>query len=626
MFAILTLVVLLQVSTWLQIDRLSGAQQSITTTSFPLLDESQQFARITAQVLTNTALLENDLIVEDLTALRAQYLRNEQTANDILDEIADKFPDKSITVAFEANRQAFEQTNDQLFANQFEQRAQEQGILSLQTVLIAKAKVLEDLLDQMLVRTTTRLLAEAPRRTDNPTFNPAVLEAYLTFASEVETLNTLKGNAFGISNLLGNLPLGGAIDELDKNVRFQIRSFSQSLILLRDGPERRTLARTANEINELLTRPDGLIARLAENRTSRKEFNRLKRDQADAVKTLDTSADQIVAAVTATFNVDILRAAGIARSIVFIGLAATGLVIAGILLVNHYVIRRQISARFTRLTEDVLAISRGDYARHIRVAGSDEIGDIARSLDVFKGQAAELQRSNDELERFACVAAHDLRSPLQAIQDLALWTLEDERENLPAGCIENLELMIKRSSRLSALQTDLLTYAKASDIDTSVATFMLRQEVEKLSDMLDPQNKFNIRLEGDPGTITTYALPARQILLNLITNAIKHHDKGEGQIIVRYENNGLAHKLTVEDDGPGIEPRFQEKIFELFKTLQSRDVVEGSGLGLALVTKLVERLGGTLSVHSEAPGQRGSKFVFEIADLGSASEPEGVAA
>lgn len=626
MFAILTLVVLLQVSTWLQIDRLSGAQQSITTTSFPLLDESQQFARITAQVLTNTALLENDLSVEDLTALRAQYLRNEQTANDILDEIADKFPDKSITVAFEANRQAFEQTNDQLFANQFEQRAQEQGILSLQTVLIAKAKVLEDLLDQMLVRTTTRLLAEAPRRTDNPTFNPAVLEAYLTFASEVETLNTLKGNAFGISNLLGNLPLGGAIDELDKNVRFQIRSFSQSLILLRDGPERRTLARTANEINELLTRPDGLIARLAENRTSRKEFNRLKRDQADAVKTLDTSADQIVAAVTATFNVDILRAAGIARSIVFIGLAATGLVIAGILLVNHYVIRRQISARFTRLTEDVLAISRGDYARHIRVAGSDEIGDIARSLDVFKGQAAELQRSNDELERFACVAAHDLRSPLQAIQDLALWTLEDERENLPAGCIENLELMIKRSSRLSALQTDLLTYAKASDIDTSVATFTLRQEVEKLSDMLDPQNKFNIRLEGDPGTITTYALPARQILLNLITNAIKHHDKGEGQIIVRYENNGLAHKLTVEDDGPGIEPRFQEKIFELFKTLQSRDVVEGSGLGLALVTKLVERLGGTLSVHSEAPGQRGSKFVFEIADLGSASEPEGVAA
>ena len=107
---------------------------------------------------------------------------------------------------------------------------------------------------------------------------------------------------------------------------------------------------------------------------------------------------------------------------------------------------------------------------------------------------------------------------------------------------------------------------------------------------------------------------------------MKHHDKGEGTITVAYEKGEATHKITIEDDGPGIEPRFQQKVFELFKTLQSRDVVEGSGLGLALVNKLIARIGGRLTMQSDAPNERGCKFTFEIADTGTAIHNKGVAA
>lgn len=615
MFAIAVFVMMLQASTWLQIHRLSEAQASITTTSVPLLDKSQEFARLTSRVLAKTALLENDLTREELLELREQYFEDERRAEAVLSEMAATFVDESITLAFRANRDAFKAATDRLFENQFQQRDQEQQIAEITGSLLSETLALEDMLDRLLIQVTTSLLINARNGTETANSDPKLRNAYLEYAAEIETLNTLKGTIFGISNLLRNPPTEGGVEDFDKSIRFRIRSLSQSLILLPEGQERTQLARRTNTINEMLTASGGLVEQLAENLETRGSFNRLKREQATALERLDASADQIVDSATSIFNVDIATASAISRSIIWTGLIVTIAVALGILVVNHHMIRRLISARFTILTEDVLAISGGDYEREITVAGSDEIGDIAKALDVFKNQAAELKRSNADLERFAYVAAHDLRSPLQAIQDLAIWTLEDEREALSEECIENLELMIKRSSRLAALQTDLLTYAKVSDMDTSIAAFSLKSEVDKLADMLDPNNHFDIQLVGDPGLITTYALPTRQILLNLLTNAIKHHDRNQGSIVVRYDHAGEAHRLTVEDDGPGIEPRFQEKIFELFKTLKSRDLVEGSGLGLALVSKMIERLDGTLTVHSDAPERRGSRFVFEIADL-----------
>ena len=101
-----------------------------------------------------------------------------------------------------------------------------------------------------------------------------------------------------------------------------------------------------------------------------------------------------------------------------------------------------------------------------------------------------------------------------------------------------------------------------------------------------------------------------QVLRNLIGNAIKHHDKQRGEVIVSAETTGDLVELIVRDDGPGIAPEFHEKIFQLFQTLKRRDEVEGSGMGLAIVRKLVERQNCQISVQSQGNGT-GTQFRFQ---------------
>jgi len=630
MFFVVLFVAMFQTTVGFQLLRLSGLQASINQNSVPLLHETQKFARLTTQVLSQTVLLENDLTREELTELRQAYEDNRQRVDRVFRNLLSIGLAEDVASEFQISRRTFSRINEELFSNQFFQRSQEDAISQARAELLKVTLDMKDELDRLLVRWTTRMMAPAgPYIFDTDNESDRVrsdLSRYLIFAGEIEVLNTLRSNVLDISSMLEHSSIGQDFDVLEANLHYRLRSIGQSLILLDNNDERARLAKFAAKIRDLLAKDDGFVVLLRKNDATRTRFNQVKRSQAAAVGEIDKQTEQVVAEANERFEHQVLSAATITRTIMWIGFATTAFVLIGIYFVNGTVIRKQIGERFTKLTEDVVAISAGDYSRKIRVRGHDEIGAIANALDVFKGQAGELQRSNAELEKFAYVAAHDLRSPLDAIRDLARWTLEDERAQLSDTCIQNLELIVKRSLRLSALQSDLLTYAKVSEIDATVETFELADTVEKLADLLDPNSNFNIQLIGDPGVITTFGLPTRQILLNLVTNAIKHHDKESGNISIYYEKSETCHKFTVEDDGPGIEPRYQAKIFELFKTLQSRDKVEGSGLGLALVSKLIERLDGRLSVYSDAPDKRGAKFIFQVADMADARGVPAVAA
>jgi signal transduction histidine kinase len=128
-------------------------------------------------------------------------------------------------------------------------------------------------------------------------------------------------------------------------------------------------------------------------------------------------------------------------------------------------------------------------------------------------------------------------------------------------------------------------------------------------ELLNPPAHIQIRVEGEPPVIVTASTQLEQVLRNLIGNAIKHHDKRRGEVIVTAERVGEFVQFVVRDDGPGIPPKFHEKIFELFQTLKRRDDVEGTGMGLAIVKKLVERQNCHITVHSRGNGT-GSEFHF----------------
>lgn len=219
----------------------------------------------------------------------------------------------------------------------------------------------------------------------------------------------------------------------------------------------------------------------------------------------------------------------------------------------------------------------------------------------------ELERSNKELAAFAYVASHDLRSPLRGIAQLSEWIAEDMPGGVPEEIQGHLHLMRSRVSRMERLLDDLLAYSRIGRIEGEVAEANVGAICREAFDLFAPPPGFRLELAPGLPVFRTLATPLTQVLHNLIGNAIKHHDRAEGVISVRVRRVAGGYAFAVADDGPGIPPEYHERIFGLFQTLKPRDAVEGSGMGLALVRKVVEIYGGAVGVRSEG---RGTVFEF----------------
>jgi PAS domain S-box-containing protein len=224
-------------------------------------------------------------------------------------------------------------------------------------------------------------------------------------------------------------------------------------------------------------------------------------------------------------------------------------------------------------------------------------------------QRLELERSNADLEEFAYVASHDLKAPLRAISHLVEWISEDIEVTASTETIDNLKLLRGRVVRLQSLLDGLLAYARIGKARVSYEQVDVNQVVRDVVAVLSPPPGFDVVCDGKLPLLRTHRTPILAVLQNLISNGIKHHDRNEGRITIAMKlENGVA-EFRVSDDGPGIEPRFHERIFVIFQTLTSRDELETSGIGLAIVKKRVETHAGRIWVES-APPARGTTIVF----------------
>jgi PAS domain S-box-containing protein len=224
-------------------------------------------------------------------------------------------------------------------------------------------------------------------------------------------------------------------------------------------------------------------------------------------------------------------------------------------------------------------------------------------------QALDLAQSNADLQEFAYIASHDLRAPVRAISLLADWIVEDIQATATPETLENLRLMRQRAARLEMLLDGLLTYSTAGHARAVSETVKLPGLVDDIVDSLAPPAGFLVRFHGPVKTIETQRAPLEHVLQNLIANAIRHHDRTSGTVIVTARRVENGTEFSVQDDGPGIAPAFHKKIFAIFQTLTSRDECETSGVGLSIVQKTVEARGGRVWVESEPPA-RGTIFRF----------------
>ena len=234
---------------------------------------------------------------------------------------------------------------------------------------------------------------------------------------------------------------------------------------------------------------------------------------------------------------------------------------------------------------------------------------LAARADDLSRLAEALERSNRELDAFAYAASHDLRAPLRGIANLAQWIEEDltASSELRSETGEMLELMRSRMHRMEALIDGILQYSRAGRIAQNIERVDIRRLVQEVLDLLAVPDRVTIEV-GEMPTIDAAPLPLQQIFMNLIGNALKYADKPHTVITISSADLGRFHRFSVSDNGPGIPAEYHERVWGIFQTLVARDKVEGTGIGLSLVKKLVESQGGR--VWLESTTGEGTTFFF----------------
>jgi PAS domain S-box-containing protein len=253
-----------------------------------------------------------------------------------------------------------------------------------------------------------------------------------------------------------------------------------------------------------------------------------------------------------------------------------------------------------------------DSSGHVRGMFSMAI-DITerRNMELaLEAKQAELLRSNQDLEQFAYVASHDLKAPLRAIELLVQWIKED-LEGQDIGDVQaNLSLLGQRTRRLTRLLDDLLAYSRAGRRVGECRRTDCNALVRDVIELAAPPDGCRVELVEPLPSFETYGTALEQVLRNLIGNAIKHHPGPEVNVRVGCGDGGDHYVFSVEDDGAGIPAEYADRVFQMFQTLKPRDQVEGSGMGLAIVQRIVAWQGGRIWFEAGSGG-RGTVFRFQ---------------
>ena len=239
------------------------------------------------------------------------------------------------------------------------------------------------------------------------------------------------------------------------------------------------------------------------------------------------------------------------------------------------------------------------------IASFEDINDRKQAEFALQAQTLELAKTttklelrNQELNRFSYVVSHDLKAPLRAIANLSEWIEEDLAEAIDPTIHKHLDLMRSRVHRLEALIDGLLEYARVGNTQTSLETFSVEDLLTEIVDSLGIPSSFTIELPSALPPITTNRTLLHQVLANLIGNASKHHHRPDGRIRLSVAPTPDLWEFTVADDGRGIAPEYQDRIFGIFQTLADPDK-KNTGIGLSIVKKIVEERGGKISLDSQ---------------------------
>ena len=276
------------------------------------------------------------------------------------------------------------------------------------------------------------------------------------------------------------------------------------------------------------------------------------------------------------------------------------------------------TSRYASIPTATIEIPDGEGGIASAIVIAHDISERRRAERELAAAAVELERSNAELEKFGAIAAHDLSEPLRVIAGFGELLRARYATQLDADGIGFLAAITDATTRMRQLIDDLLAYARVGR-ETSREPVACAEVVEQTLAGLAR------RCEETGAVVTVGPLPTvradgsqlGQLFQNLISNALKFLDDVPPEVHVSAEREEGAWRFSVRDNGPGIEPQYAERIFDVFQRLHPRDAFPGTGIGLAICQRIVELHGGRIWVEA-APGG-GSDFSFTIADRADGS-------
>lgn len=270
------------------------------------------------------------------------------------------------------------------------------------------------------------------------------------------------------------------------------------------------------------------------------------------------------------------------------------------------------------------AIGKGDYEINVpMLSRKDRLGkaltEMRNNLKAQKQQVEEtinslettnisLEKKNKELDQFAYITSHDLKSPLRGINNLSEWIEEDMGEKLSPESKNYFKLLRGRIHRMEALINSILTYSRAGkNIEDQKIVDSLQIVNQVLENSNVPSN-FVVLVDNKLPQVRANKRDLYEVFNVFISNAINHNNNKQPVVNITYKHQGNSIEFCVADNGPGIAAEFHEKIYTIFQTLERRDEIENIGAGLAIGKKIIEDYGGKTWVQSEL--NEGAKFYF----------------
>ncbi len=244
------------------------------------------------------------------------------------------------------------------------------------------------------------------------------------------------------------------------------------------------------------------------------------------------------------------------------------------------------------------------------VGFQNDITSQVEAEKALQSSKEKLMLMNDELKDFAHIVSHDLKAPLRAISSLSQWIIQDYGDQLDDDGKAQFDLLSGRVKKMENLIEGILQYSRASSGNDDKENVQMQEIVDEVVEMLSPPEHIKINIKDTLPSLNVAKTRIQQVFQNIMSNAIKYNDKDEGMITISSIRENGHWVFSIGDNGPGIDQKHFDKVFQIFQTLGVKESYESTGIGLTIVKKTIELHGGEIWLESEMGC--GTTFYFTL--------------